>query len=192
MAALKLSGGYFGLTVVLSLASELGVLPDAAQRAAALVALGGLVWLACVRTDGGETALLPWRALVHGLPLRGLALVGAVTVLALAVEATPAADWLTGAIGRLDLAGLPPLALYLVFCLAAIFLSAPLSNTVVGTLLYAWPLPRHGRGAERTAVLVRLGRGHCAFMTPIATIGALAFGEMRGTRLTTLLGCGLV
>jgi sodium-dependent dicarboxylate transporter 2/3/5 len=195
MAALKLGGAYLGVSVLLSLAAELGLLPGAAQQILALAALGGLVWLACVRTDGGEPALLPWRAFGQGLPLRGLAMIGLVTALALAVEASPAGELLAAAAGRLDLAGLPPVLLYLVLCLAAIFLSEPLSNTLVATLLFGLAFAAAtAEGLAPLPLLVAISAAsNCAFMTPIATpSSALAFGEMRGTRLRVMLGCGLV
>ena len=139
--------------------------------------------------------LLRPRDLVRGLPLRGLAWLGVVTALILGVRWIGADRLLGDAVRAALPPGLPDGAVVLALILAVLLATELVGNTVVSLAFFA--VAREvalARGMDPLPLMIAVSLAStCAFMTPVATpCNALAFGEMRGTRLSRMLGLGLL
>ncbi|WP_419788416.1 SLC13 family permease [Pseudodesulfovibrio sp.] len=139
--------------------------------------------------------LLRFRDLVSGIPRRGLAFILLLAVLFAIVHWLRLDQRAVALAEPLFEGSLPVKLLFPCIVLAVIFLTEALSNTAVVaaffTIAYA-AAKAYGLPPLPLMLGVSLA-STCAFMTPIATpTNALAFGEMRGASLRTMLLLGLV
>lgn len=144
--------------------------------------------------QGTSAPLLRLREIFTGLPRRGLLFLGLLGLLALAVKGFGLDGRVVAWLQALDGRNLPDFVIILGTVLAVILLTELLSNTVVSAAFFpvAYALAQtHGLPPLALMLAVSLA-STCAFMTPVATpCNALAFGELRGVRLSTMLGLGL-
>ncbi|MGL1861120.1 MAG: SLC13 family permease [Pseudodesulfovibrio sp.] len=133
--------------------------------------------------------------LVKGIPRRGLIFILGLAVIFTIVHWFKWDEMVVTLAGELLQGDMPGLLLFFLTILAVIFLTETLSNTAVVaaffTIAYYAAL-----GHDMNPLYLMMGVGlasTCAFMTPIATpTNALAFGEMRGASLRTMLFLGFV
>jgi sodium-dependent dicarboxylate transporter 2/3/5 len=146
-------------------------------------------------SKAGRGPLLRPRDLVSSVPRRGLLFILVLAALFGAVRWLGWDERLVLEAGRLPLGDIPPGLIFLFMVMAVIFLTEALSNTAVVAAFFTiahYAATRHGMDPLILMVGVSVA-STCAFMTPIATpSNALAFGEMRGASLWTMLGLGAV
>lgn len=190
---------YMGFWVLESVARETVPGLAAVAPVAGLVFTVLFVYLLFVRhappSQAGRGPLLRPRDLVSSVPRRGLTFILALAALYGAVRWLGWDERLVAEAGRLPLGDIAPELLFLLLVMAVIFLTEALSNTAVVAAFFAiahYAATRHGMDPLTLMVGVSVA-STCAFMTPIATpTNALAFGEMRGASLWTMLGLGAV
>ncbi|MGE4468496.1 MAG: SLC13 family permease [Desulfovibrio sp.] len=139
--------------------------------------------------------LLRLRDVVQGVPRRGLALLGVVALVAVAVKGLRLDERLVEWIGHLDPGDMPRAAVVLLTVLCVILLTELFSNTVVSAAFFPLAyLVAQTHGVHPFILMLAVSLAStCAFMTPVATpCNALAYGEIRGVRLRTMLGLGLI
>lgn len=182
-----------------SLAS--GLIPAYARYEAAVAAGFTIYYIyVCVRPSGPgccatKEPLLTLRALFSGLPRRGLVFLALVGVLIVVVRQTGLDDRAAAVFESVMGADAPMFLFLLATCLTVMFLTEALSNTVVSVAFFA--VAYHAaaaHGADPLPIMIAVScASTCAFMTPVATpCNALAYGEMRGVSLRTMLLLGLV
>lgn len=178
-----------------------GAAPDygAVAPLPGLAFTGLFVYLLFVRqappSQAGSGPLLRAGDLVSSVPRRGLVFILALAVLFGVVRWLGWDERLVVEAGLLPLGDIPSELLFLLMIMAVIFLTEAFSNTAVVAAFFAiahYAATRHGMDPLTLMVGVSVA-STCAFMTPIATpTNALAFGEMRGASLWTMLGLGVV
>lgn len=145
--------------------------------------------------QGASCPLLRLRDLFTGLPLRGLGLLLILGGVVLAASHFRLDEQSAGFFGYVAEVVADPLLLTLAVVLAVILLTEVFSNTLVAAAFFPlayFAADQHGLNPLLLMLAVSIA-STCAFMTPVATpCNALAFGEMRGTRLGVMLGLGLV
>lgn len=134
--------------------------------------------------------------LLKGIPRRGLIFILALVGLFGVVHWLKLDEQSVVLIGGLLTADMSWLMLFFLTILAVIFLTEILSNTAVVAAFFTIAYyAAQGHGMNPLPLMMGVGvASTCAFMTPIATpTNALAFGEMRGASLGTMvmLGCVL-
>lgn len=133
--------------------------------------------------------------LISGIPRRGLIFILVLAVLFGMVHWLRLDEKVVILAGTLLKGELGPRMLFFFTILAVIFLTEILSNTAVVAAFFAvayYAALSHDLSPLPLMVGVSVA-STCAFMTPIATpTNALAFGEMRGASLRTMLALGLV
>jgi sodium-dependent dicarboxylate transporter 2/3/5 len=90
---------------------------------------------------------------------------------------------------------MPRAAVVLLTVLCVILLTELFSNTVVSAAFFPLAyLVAQTHGVHPFILMLAVSLAStCAFMTPVATpCNALAYGEIRGVRLRTMLGLGLI
>ncbi len=134
--------------------------------------------------------------LVRGVPRRGLLFILGLAALFGVVHWLKWDERVVVLAGELLKGDMSAQVLFFLTVLAVIFLTEVLSNTAVVAAFFT--IAYYGAlGHDMNPLYLMMGVGvasTCAFMTPIATpTNALAFGEMRGASLKTmiLLGCVL-
>ncbi|MEF2145348.1 MAG: SLC13 family permease [Desulfovibrionaceae bacterium] len=145
--------------------------------------------------QGTSAPLLQLRDVFTGLPTRGLVLLALVLALALAFKSLGLDSSLMSRLSRLLGAEMYPALAVLVTVAGVILMTEVLSNTVVSAAFFpvAYALA-HANGLSPLILMLAVSLAStCAFMTPVATpCNALVFGEMRGIRIGSMLGLGLV
>jgi sodium-dependent dicarboxylate transporter 2/3/5 len=139
--------------------------------------------------------LLRPRDLVSSVPRRGLVFILALAVLFGAVRWLGWDERLVVAVGGSLRGDMPPALLYYLVIMIVIFLTEVLSNTAVVAAFFTIAYyAAAGHGMDPLGLMIGVSvASTCAFMTPIATpTNALAYGEMRGASLRTMLGLGFV
>ncbi len=133
--------------------------------------------------------------LISGIPRRGLIFILVLAVLFGMVHWLRLDEKVVILAGTLLQGELGPRMLFFLTILAVIFLTEVLSNTAVVAAFFAvayYAALSHALSPLPLMVGVSVA-STCAFMTPIATpTNALAFGEMHGASLRTMLALGLV
>jgi sodium-dependent dicarboxylate transporter 2/3/5 len=145
--------------------------------------------------QGLSCPLLRPADVFSGLPLRGLGLLAVLGLVVVVARHFRLDEQAAGLFGYVAEAGLAPLAFTFALLLAVVLLTEAFSNTIVAAAFF--PLAFFAAGENALAPLpLMVGvsiASTCAFMTPVATpCNALAFGEMRGVRLSVMLGLGLL
>lgn len=170
----------------------------ATWEAPAALAFTGWLCLECFRPrrlDGTFAPLLPPRALLAGIPARGLFWLGVLVLVMLTGNALGLDRDLAGVFRRIAVSADSQFSLTLLFALAAIFLTEVLSNTVVAVAFFPVAFfTAQALGLDPLPLMITISvAATCAFMTPVATIpNALAYGALPGTSLRRMLGVGLL
>lgn len=146
-------------------------------------------------SSAGSGPLLSPGDLLKGVPRRGLAFILVLAVLFAVVHWLGLDERVVVLAGESLQGDMPPWRLFFLTSLSVIFLTELLSNTAVVaaffTIAYYAAL-----GHYMSPLPLMMGvslASTCAFMTPIATpTNALAYGEMRGVSLGTMLRLGFV
>nr|WP_279593809.1 SLC13 family permease [Pseudodesulfovibrio sp. S3-i] len=144
---------------------------------------------------GRRGPLLSPDDLLRSVPRRGLIFILALAVLFGAVHWTGLDEKVVVLAASLLQGDMPPVLLFFLTVLAVIFLTEVLSNTAVVAAFFTIAFyAAQGHGMHPLYIMMGVGLAStCAFMTPIATTSnALAFGEMKGASLRTMLGLGAV
>lgn len=139
--------------------------------------------------------LLSPSSLLTGLPRRGFTFILILVALFGVVHSLKWDEWVITNAGQILKGEMSPLLLFFLTVLAVIFLTEILSNTAVVAAFFTIAYyAAQGHGVPPLPLMMGVGvASTCAFMTPIATpTNALAFGEMRGASLKTMLSLGLV
>ncbi len=139
--------------------------------------------------------LLRVSDLVTSIPRRGLMFLLVLGVVFGIVHWLKWDEMIVNLAGQLLQGDMPPLLLFFLTMLAVIFLTEALSNTAVVAAFFTIAYyAAQGHGMNPMYLMMGVGvASTCAFMTPIATpTNALAFGEMRGASLKSMLALGLV
>jgi sodium-dependent dicarboxylate transporter 2/3/5 len=147
--------------------------------------------------DGGGRSgpLLSVKGLLKTVPRRGLVFILVLAGLVGVVHWTGLDHRTVVLAGELLKGDMDPRLLFLLTILAVIFLTEVLSNTAVVAAFFTVAFyAARGHSMDPLPLMIAVGvASTCAFMTPIATTSnALAFGEMRGASLKTMLGLGFV
>lgn len=160
---------------------------------------GVFLYLLFVReapAQGGERGpLLTPGGLLKSVPRRGLIFILALGALFAVVHWLGLDEKAVVLAGELLQGDMAPWLLFFLTILAVIFLTEVLSNTAVVAAFFTIAFyAAQGHGMDPLYLMMGVGvASTCAFMTPIATTSnALAFGEMKGASLTTMLGLGFV
>jgi sodium-dependent dicarboxylate transporter 2/3/5 len=147
-------------------------------------------------SGGGRSGpLLTVGGLLYSVPRRGLIFILALAALVGIVHWTGLDHRTVVLAGELLKGDMDPRLLFLLTIVAVIFLTECLSNTaVVAAFFTIAHYAAQGHGMDPLPLMIAVGvSSTCAFMTPIATTSnALAFGEMKGASLRTMLGLGFV
>lgn len=144
----------------------------------------------------GSGPLLSPGQLLKGVPRRGLLFILVLAALFAVVHWLGLDERMVLVAGKMLQGDMTPLLLYFLTVLSVIFLTEMLSNTaVVAAFFTIAHFAALGHSMDPLPLMMGVSLAStCAFMTPIATpTNALAFGEMRGASLKTmlLLGCVL-
>lgn len=145
-----------------------------------------------------SSRILSFKALIHGVPKRGLLFLGILGILIALVRMLSLDEWAAhlfiGLLEIMEHSG-KEYTVYLATALTVILLTEVLSNTVVSTAFFAVIVhvaSEYGFSPLPLMILVSAA-STCAFMTPIATpCNSLAVGEMRGISLRSMVFWGLV
>ena len=183
--------GFWSLEAVLT--DRLPLFAQVEQEASILFTLV-FTWLA-MAPRSGRPPLVPWRFFFQGVPVRGVLFLLLLGGVAIGVRALGLDRELSRILVPLVSDQTPMYLVFLFTCLAVIFATEVLSNTLVSAAFF--PVAFHAAQAhavEPMALMLAVSiSSTCAFMTPIATpCNALGFGEMRGTSLPRMLGLGAV
>ncbi len=143
----------------------------------------------------GQGPLLAPSDMLRGVPRRGLIFILALAVIFAAVKLLHLDARAAELAATLLQNTMPGPVLFLLVVLAVIFLTEALSNTAVVAAFFTigfYAAQAHGMDPLPVMIGVSIA-STCAFMTPIATpANALAFGEMQGASLRTMLGLGFL
>jgi len=145
--------------------------------------------------NGERGPLLTFTGLFASVPRRGLVFILVLGVLFAAVHWLGLDEKTVTLAGELLQGDMAPWLLFFLTILAVIFLTEVLSNTAVVAAFFTIAFyAAQGHGMNPMYLMMGVGvASTCAFMTPIATTSnALAFGEMKGASLKTMLGLGFV
>ena len=147
------------------------------------------------QANGRRGPLLSPDDLLRSVPRRGLIFILALAALFGVVHWTGLDEKVVVLAASLLRGDMPPVLLFFLTILAVIFLTEVLSNTAVVAAFFTIAFyAAQGHGMHPLYIMMGVGLAStCAFMTPIATTSnALAFGEMKGASLGTMLGLGAV
>lgn len=160
---------------------------------------GLFVYLVFVRSAPaslrGSGPLLSFGDMLKSIPRRGFTFILALGVLFWGVHASGIDEKVVVWAGSMLQGDMSPYLLFFLTILSVIFLTEALSNTAVVAAFFTLAYYA-AQSHDMNPLFLMMGVGvasTCAFMTPIATTSnALAFGEMKGASLTTMLALGFV